>query len=244
MPFYRRFIGDGIGIWLTNVPGSELAWTAFLAKLNNWGLLKWTTTGLVKRLVFMDLTVTINDKNCLEFKTFRKDMALNLYLPPNSAHPPDTIRSLIFGRVRSYFLHNTHREDFEAECVFLARCLQSCGWKWEDISSHFNDAEASLMEIGKINLLQKSMKNRRQKDLEKDVQQLMIFKLPFHPRGVQRQAITKAYQDSGLAALQQDRRLIVAQLRPRNIRDRVTTTALENIPGANPSDLLITNPLN
>ena len=72
----------------------------------------------------------------------------------------------------------------------------------------------------------------------------MTFKLPFHPRGVQCQAITQAYQKSGLAALQQDRQLIVSQLCPCNIRDRVTTTALEDIPGANPSDLLITNPPN
>ena len=101
------------------------------------------------------------------------------------------------------------------------------------------------MAIGKTVLLLKSMKTQRQKDLEQqDVKKLMVFKLPFHPRGVQRQAITIAYQKSGLAALQKDRRFIVAQLRPRNIRDRVTTTALEDIPGANPSDLLIINPPN
>ena len=57
------------------------------------------------------------------------------------------------------------------------------------------------MTIGKIILLQKSMKTRQQKDLKKDVQQLMIFKLPFHPRGVQRRVITQEYQQSGLAAL-------------------------------------------
>ena len=118
-----------------------------MAKLNNWGRLKWTTTGLVKQLVFMDLTVTINEQNCLVFKTFRKEMALNLYLPPNSAHPPDTIRSLVFGRVRAYFLHNTYREDFEAECVRLAQNLINSSWSWEDLRSHFDDAEAAMMAI-------------------------------------------------------------------------------------------------
>ena len=87
---------------------------------------------LVKRLVFMDLTVTINDKNCLVFKTFRKDMALNLYLPPNSAHPSDTIRSLIFERICAYFLHNKHREDCEQECVFLVGLMVCvlCRFGW------------------------------------------------------------------------------------------------------------------
>ena len=106
----------------------------------------------------MDLTVTINDKKCLVFKTFCKEMALNLYLPPNSAHPPDTICSLVFGRARAYFLHNTHREDFETECVHLARNLISSGWSWEDLSSHFDNAEAILMAIGKTTILQQSMK--------------------------------------------------------------------------------------
>ena len=245
MPFYRRFIDDGVGIWLTAQPGSAQAWERFMTKLNNWGRLKWTTTGLVKELVFMDLTVTINENNCIVFKTFRKEMALNLYLPPNSAHPPDTIRSLVFGRVRAYFLHNTRREDFEQECVRLARNLINSGWSWEDLSSNFDDAEAAMMAIGKTTILQQSMKTRRQKDLEKeDVKHLMVFKLPFHPRGVQRQAITRAYKQSGLAELQENCRFIVAQCRPRNIRDRICATSLEDVPGENPSDLLVTNPIN
>ena len=80
---------------------------------------------------------------------FRKEMALNLYLPPNSAHLPDTIRSLVFGCVSAYFLHSTYREDFEAECVRLAQNLISSGWSWEDLSSHFDDAEEAMMAIGK-----------------------------------------------------------------------------------------------
>ena len=89
------------------------------------------------------------------------------------------------------------------------------------------------------------MKTRRQKDLEKeDVKHLMVFKLPFHPRGVQRQAITRAYKQSGLAELQENCRFIVAQCRPRNIRNRICATTLEDVLGENPSDLLVTNPNN
>ena len=123
--------------------------------------------------------------------------------------------------------------------------LINSGWSWEDLRSHFDDAEAAMMAIGNIAILQKSMKTRRQKDLEQeDVQHLMVFKLPFHPRGVQRQAITQAYRQSGLAELQQDCRFIVAQCRPCNIPNRICATTLEDIPGENPSDLLVTNPNN
>ena len=40
MPFYRRFIDDGVGIWLTARPGSAQAWKRFLDCLNDWGTLK------------------------------------------------------------------------------------------------------------------------------------------------------------------------------------------------------------
>lgn len=244
MIFYSRFIDDGLGIWLTNRPGSAHAWEDFKNRLNNWGTLKWTNTGLVNSLEFLDLTVTINATNCLEFKTYRKPMNLHLYLPPNSAHPPDTIRSLIFGRVRAYFLHNTYETDFEQECILLARNLLRCGWEWEQLSSHFNEAETALKKYGKTKLLQDSLKTRRKKDSEKVDDMIMVFKLPYHPRGVQRQQITTAYINSGLAKLQPERRFICAQLRPHNIRDRVCSTSLEDIPGDNPSDFLTANSTN
>ena len=124
----------------------------------------------------------------LDFKTFCKEMTLNLYFPPNSAHLPDTIHSLIFGRVWAFFLHSTYREDFETECVRLARNLISSGWSWEDLSSYFNDAEAR----GHI-----------------FVKQLMVFKLPFHLHGIQWQVITWAYKLSGLAENQENCNFIV-----------------------------------
>ena len=66
----------------------------------------------------------------------------------------------------------------------------------------------------------------------------MIFKLPFSPRGVKRQDIAVALKNSGLEKLLPEKRLICAQLRSINIRDRVSRTALEDIPMENPSDFL------
>ena len=89
------------------------------------------------------------------------------------------------------------------------------------------------------------MKTRQQKDLEQENNKhLMVFKLPYHPQGVQRQAITQAYTQSTLAKLQQDCHFIVTQCQLCNIRDRICATTLEDIPGENPSDLLVTNPNN
>ena len=241
MPWYGRFIDDGLGIWLSHRSGSAQAWERFMSCLNNWGKLKWTTTGLVRSLVFLDLTVTINEYNKLEFQSYRKPMSLQSYLPPNSAHPPDTLRSIICGRVRAYFLHCTHHQDFETECTELAKNLIASGWEWKAIRTHFNDIEQSLLQQGKKKLLQIAKKTRRQKDIESPPDHIIVFKLPYHPRGIQRRQCATAYNNSGLAALMPERRFITAQLRPKNLRDRVCRTTLRNVPGANPSDFLSTN---
>jgi len=240
--FYGRFIDDGFGIWLTQAPGAGRAWNDFKSRLNQWGRLKWTNTGHVDSLEFLDLTVFINHNNCLEFKTFRKPMNLNIYLPPNSAHPPDVIRSIIFGRVRAYFLHNSSSENFKTECFTLARNLMRCGWEWMSVKYHFTDAYNSLQKQGRYNLLHQAGRNRREKQAEQPNDKILVFRLPYHPRGIQRRQIRLAYQQSGLETIISNRRFICAQLRTVNLRDRVTRTALEDVPRANPSDFLSSNP--
>ena len=47
MPFFKRFIDDGIGTWLTERIGSSRAWLDFKKRINGWGKLRWTTTGHV-----------------------------------------------------------------------------------------------------------------------------------------------------------------------------------------------------
>ena len=117
-----------------------------------------------------------------------------------------------------------------------------CGWEWKSLSNHFNDAYATLKKQGKYNLLEQADKTRREKEAEKPDDRILVFKLPYHPRGVQQRQIRMAYRQSGLEEIITDQRFICAQCRPVNLRDRVTRTALENIPGANPSDFQSTNP--
>ena len=110
---------------------------------------------------------------------------------------------------------------------------------WESLKPHLTEADTTLRLKGKQNLLLESAKSSREKKRDStDKKQLLIFKLPYHARGVQRKAVSRAFRNSGLADLMQERRFIVAQCRPMNLRDRVCNTALENIPGANPSDYL------
>ena len=68
--YYGRYIDDGIGLWNTTKAGSNRAWQDFQNRLNKWGDLRWTNTGHVDTLNFLDLTITISKGNKLKFKTF------------------------------------------------------------------------------------------------------------------------------------------------------------------------------
>ena len=92
-----------------------------------------------------------------------------------------------------------------------------------------------------MKLLNEATKTRREKDAEKPDERIMVFKLDFHPRAITRQQITLAYCSSGLADLLGEHRFICAQLRPPNLRDRICSTSLEDIPGDNPLDYSTTN---
>ena len=240
MTFYRRFIDDSIVIRLTNLPGSTQAWRDFQQRLNSWGALCWTHTGLVKQIEFLDLSVSINTANHLEFKMHQNKMNLYLYIPTNSVHSPDLICSIVFGIFHAYFLHNTHQKDYVSNCSFLAQHLGKQGWEWKNLKIHFNKAHSYLIKQGKKSMLALAMMTRKEKaqaNSSKEEKKLLVFNLPFHPRGVQQQQISQFYRET-LAPLMNNRKLVVAQCRLVNIWNRVCYLALEDIPGDSPSDLL------
>ena len=82
-------------------------------------------------------------------------------------------------------------------------------------------------------MLKQAMKTRQEKDAKKPAEQLMVFKLHFHPRGLTRRQLADLYRSSGLAELQPERQLICAQFRPPNLRDIICITVLQDIPGDN-----------
>jgi hypothetical protein len=108
LPFLKRFIDDKFGIWL----GTNEEFKSFVEEINSYSQLQWTTDGLNTSIDFLDLTIRIGRNGCITTTTFQKPTNLHLYLPPNSAHPPGVIKSLIYGNLRCYWLQNTHIEDY------------------------------------------------------------------------------------------------------------------------------------
>ena len=98
-----RFVDDLLGIWIPRENDSEIEdairFEAFKRELNSFepGKLKWEVEARTKEVNFLDLTISIQENKKLKFKTFQKELNPFLYLPENSAHPPGTLKGLIFG---------------------------------------------------------------------------------------------------------------------------------------------------
>jgi hypothetical protein len=232
--FFKRFIDDGIGVWLDTKEDPH-AWQHFFRSLNNWGTLKWTCDGHVTDLVFLDLHISITSDRQIHFRSYQKPMNLYLYLPPGSAHPKNMLYSLVYGRLRAYRLRNTDTEDFVEMAKLLARRLIARGFSLETLKPVFQRANARLLESDprkpKINATMAP-------DAGTDTsQKAIIFHLQHHPRGITRQQIREAYKET-LEPLLKERRLLVAVSRPPNLKDRICRTMLPHNEGDNPSDYL------
>jgi hypothetical protein len=229
--FYRRFIDDGIGVWLCDDP---LIWASFLKCLNTWGSLKWTSDGLTDEIIFMDLRIKIDPfSNCLVYETYQKSMNLYLYIPPTSAHPQGVLRSLVFGRLQAYWHQNTEKKNFVKMAALLAQRLMARGYSKQLLTPLFIEATERLSSLDD---------NKQQGAITAELaaaakdKKPIFFHLPYHPRGIQRTTIRKIF-DASLKKVLPHRPLIVAVSRPKNLGDRVCQTRLPDVPGNNPSDL-------
>ena len=122
--FLKRFIDDGFGIWLHH-PDPDINkrnWDLFQNSVNNGGL-SWTFSQRSNSAVFMDLNITIEGGK-LETSLYSKPMALHLYIPPHSAHPPGIITGLIMGQIlRIYQLNSKQRDKDKDLRNFYTRLL-------------------------------------------------------------------------------------------------------------------------
>jgi len=170
--YYKRFIDDVIGVWLPN-PEAPNDWDNFFHDINNFGSLKWTTTGFTNDLTFMDLKIHIKENGEIHTCTHQKELNLYLYIPQGSAHSPSMLRSLIYGRLRAYKLHNTDIEDFARFTTLLAKRLRARGWTKSTLLPLFQEALHHLDHA--------TPTRKRSQSLTPEEPKQLFFHLPYHP---------------------------------------------------------------
>ena len=124
LPFLKRFIDDGFGIWIKN-PNPTIDtqnWENFQTLINGMGL-TWEFSQRSNEVVFMDLTISLTNGR-IATKLFAKPMALHLYIPPFSCHAPGVATGLIHGHFYRVIMLCTHQHDITRELsTFFTRLL-------------------------------------------------------------------------------------------------------------------------
>ena len=221
LPYFKRFIDDIFGIW---IGGDTPAWTQFQNDLS-FGSLCWETTKLSSSVVFLDLEISLDpDSRCLTTRTYQKAMNLFLYIPPTSAHPPGVLKSIVYGNLQRFWKQNTHRSDFVRVAGQFAQHLIARG--------HHPDVVRELfLEVG-------TRLSRHPTPCDNvDPRKTLFFHWEYHPNGISRRDIRRAYtetcaEDSGFDF----DRFVVAFSRAPNIRDALMPTRLSEPAGSRASD--------
>ena len=252
--FYRRQIDDIFAIWVPN-PDNPAAWTSFINDLNSYCKLEWNTEDLSRKVNFLDITISINQKNEIEYCTYQKAMNRFLYIPAHSAHPPGVFKSLIFGLLNTYFRQNSRSQDFHTIVRKLFLRLLARGHQRDDLTPLFLQAVTTIVQNKKRRyeyLIQKGKEDLHSVKSAQDRQ--IFFHLPYHPRGIARRRIQSFYKEHCESPdnLGQDLRnlitdtgdhlrvskLTVAYSRCKNIRDIVSRSKLQEFDNCKVSNFL------
>ena len=195
--FYKRMIDDILIIWK---PTTKETWENFKLDLNKQCKLNWDIEEPSTTTDFLDLTLSIDNDGLVTTKTFQKDMNLFLYIPPNSAHPPGMIKSLIYGLLRTYKLQNTYHKDFLKYSSLLYHRLIARGHNQTNLNEHFRDAAIKLSTQSSSPtttppyIIQHPCHKKRKLTTNNDDN--IFFHIPYHPRDISRQQFHSIYNST------------------------------------------------
>jgi len=225
--FYRRYIDDGIGIWIED--GTD-RFHRFQQQMDEFGKLRWEFTELQDTINFLDVNLSIAD-NKVTTRMHEKELNLYLYIPPHSAHPPGVLKSLIYGRIQQiHFLCNTQNDRTHFMRLLLQRLVHR-GYDKTDLLPIFRRAIENCNLVNDGNVVQPP---------QQDVHGRLFLHVKYHPTNPPSQLIQSVFRSTLLdapfftcrritnhmgATLSIDR-LTVAYHRPPNIANRLSNRCL------------------
>ena len=214
LTMYKRLIDDGFGIW--NDCGDPSAWERFCYDVNHFpgGKLQWTIEERSREVNFLDITITINELNQIETRTYQKPMNLYLYITASSAHAKGVLKGMIYGELRRYKLQNSKREDYLQMVRSFYDRLRARGHEAAVLYELFMEA-ANKIESG----------YRKVREEVKPRERLFLH-MKYHPSGISRRQLREAFDktcgnfEGSKAEVKQ---VTVAFSRATNLKDELTS---------------------
>ena len=143
VPIFLRYVDDIWGAWDpppgTSASESNQAWQAFKAEVNL-GCLEWEFTERAVSVQFLDMNVTVTPEGKIKTSLYEKPMALYLFIPPHSAHPPGVLKSHINGNILRIFRLNTDERDRVDDAVQFFQRFLDRGYHHDMLKPLFQNA--------------------------------------------------------------------------------------------------------
>ena len=226
LPFYRRYIDDGIGIWDPPITFDdstiEAHWQQFVSDINHFGKLQWTFSLHTTTIDFLDVTVTLRHNMPIRTRLYEKALNLYLYLPPHTCHPPGILSGTIAGMILRIFRLTSDRNDCNVSIRNFFRRLCLRGYPPQTLQPLFSQHTARAAQSSTC--------------IDHPIDPRLFFHLPFHPLNPSSFRIQCAFKENmhkptgepELPSIKNSMgqpfgvsRMIIANHRPRNIGNYV-----------------------
>ena len=230
--FYRRFIDDGLGIWINH---DETAWDSFKLEMNQFGMLRWEFSDLKDSAEFLDVQLKITGTS-ITTRIHEKLLNLYLYLPPHSAHPPGVLKSIIFGRIQQINFLCSEQADRTHYTRLLAQRLLARGWSQDILTPIFTAAFSAIKtEI-------------KERDIDTKTSTNLFLHVHYHPTNPPSSNIQNIFYNTlvrgtdgfscrsirnHLGNVFSSERLVVAYHRPQNLGNRFSNRRIQFQRGVN-----------
>ena len=207
--------------------------------MNQWGKLQWIVSDKKNSVNFLELTLTIKNGRIVT-NTYQKAMNLHLYIPPISAHPTSCFKGLIVGNFLRFRKQNDDK-NFSILIENFAHHLLARGHSLTAIKTHFKKAADSINK----KYLQQSPtqptplppQTPHQQHTDPTIANRSLYlHWEYHPNGIQRQTLRAIFKETLEACNPFKQGMIVAMSRPKNLRDLLTRTTLQEPEGERASD--------
>ena len=246
---YKRQIDDIFGV-STPSRHSKLTYKDFTNDLNKVSNLNWKSSNLLSSVNFLDLTITLQDNGTITTKTYQKKENLFLYIPPQSAHPPGMIKSLIYNLLRTYFIQNTTTSDFQHTVQRFYKRLLDRGYTTSTIHPIFSKylpkiiSDPTILSLKDYNYSNIHPPSSKPSTTDSERQ---FFHLEFHPKDISRNRIQQLYKthcnlpdkdnnsfltgyENKHGNLMKINKLTIAYSRPKNLQDHLCPSKLPTPP--------------
>ena len=229
---FKRFLNDGL-VAITQNATMQTTIDQFLHELNSFGLLKWTVTKPSNTIDFLNVTLITDIINGeVSYRPCAKAMALYLYPPSHSAHPPGVTKSIINGLLRVAYRLSSKREYSEFEVRKLYRVMKARGHPADKLCKYFLAAGKNTERMIKRQLQNIDRGIGRRCMVKKEttlIEERLFYHVEFHPHNISRQTIRNLYDNILQDVLRDEvgiKQLTVAYHRPRNLRDMIAPSRI------------------